>query len=182
MVISCFYNKKNKVLILTSQSEVKSHLRDGNVVKLLDENNKVVGLNIFEIEGYNSGVVKLKDEHMNYLDLLDDASYGFVYGNILSCEPHPKSEKLQICSVDIKSEILQIVCGAANCKAGYMAVVARPYSVLPSSMKIIPSKLIDIESNGMLCSFKELAIIKDGASGIILEDINLDLIGTPFGG
>lgn len=181
MIISCFYNSKNRAIIVTSQNEVTTYKHEENVVYLLN-GDQVVGMNIFDIDGYSDGVVVLKDEHKHLLTPFGDYEYGFVYGHILTCEPHPKSEKLQICQVDVQSQTLQIVCGAKNCQAGYLAVVAKPGAVMPSNLAIKPSKLIDIDSFGMLCSEKELGNINSELVGIILKDVDQELINMPFGG
>ncbi len=180
MILSTFYNKTNKALIITSLSEVKNHETKGDITYLYDSENNLVGMNIFNIEGYDNGVVKLKDEHLSLLSDFKDYSFGHVYGHILSCEPHPKSEKLQICQVDLKDEVVQIVCGASNCAANNLAVVAKVGAVMPSGMKIVASKLIDIDSNGMLCSEKELGLIDSQKQGIILLDVDTDKIAQSY--
>ena len=84
---------------------------------------------------------------------------GVVTGKVLECEPHPDSDHLSVCQVDAGTgEVLQIVCGAPNVKAGVIAPVALNGSTLPGGVKIKKGKLRGVESNGMLCAHDELGI------------------------
>ena len=84
-----------------------------------------------------------------------------VTGKVLTCEDHPDSDHLHVCTVDAGTgEILQIVCGAPNVKAGVIAPVALVGAVLPDG-KIKKGKLRGVESCGMLCSHDELGITED---------------------
>lgn len=82
-----------------------------------------------------------------------------VTGKVIECEPHPDSDHLSVCKVDAGTgELLQIVCGAPNVKAGVIAPVALNGAILPGGVKIKKGKLRGVESNGMLCSHDELGI------------------------
>ena len=82
-----------------------------------------------------------------------------VTGRVLTCEPHPDSDHLSVCTVDAGTgEELQIVCGAPNVKAGIIVPVALHGSTLPGGVKIKKGKLRGVMSNGMLCSHDELGI------------------------
>ena len=84
-----------------------------------------------------------------------------VAGKVLTCEDHPDSDHLHVCTVDAGTgEVLQIVCGAPNVKAGIIVPVALVGAVLPGG-KIKKGKLRGVESNGMLCSHDELGITED---------------------
>lgn len=111
-----------------------------------------------EIEGYEE---KGKD------------TYGVVFGKIIECENHPESNHLHILKVDIKKEILQIVCGAPNVRVGMVTCVATVGGCV-SGMKIKPAKLVGVESFGMCCSAAELGIGADD-DGImdVQEDVPL---------
>jgi len=92
---------------------------------------------------------------------------GVVVAQILGCERHPDAERLQVCQVDAGTGgPLQIVCGAPNARAGLKAPLAMVGATLPGGMAISAAKLRGVESNGMLCSAKELAIDPD-ASGLL---------------
>ena len=92
---------------------------------------------------------------------------GVVVAEILSCARHPEADRLQVCQVSIgHGEPVQIVCGAPNARAGLKAPLATVGSVLPGDISIKAAKLRGVESFGMLCSAKELAIDAD-ASGLL---------------
>jgi phenylalanyl-tRNA synthetase beta chain len=82
-----------------------------------------------------------------------------VVGCILTAERHPKADKLQVCQVETgPGETRQIVCGAANARAGLYVAVALPGAKLPNGLEIKVSKIRDVESHGMLCSREELGL------------------------
>jgi phenylalanyl-tRNA synthetase beta chain len=82
-----------------------------------------------------------------------------VAGKVLSCEPHPDSDHMSVCMVDIgEGEPVQIVCGAPNVKAGQTVPVAKHKSRLPGGVKITKGKLRGVMSNGMICSHEELGL------------------------
>ncbi len=85
---------------------------------------------------------------------------------IVSAQPHPDADKLTLCQVAVGEETLQIVCGAPNARAGLNTVVALPGTTLPGDFKIKKSKVRGVESCGMLCSERELAL-SDSHTGII---------------
>ncbi len=81
-----------------------------------------------------------------------------IVGEIKECKPHPDAQKLQICLVDIGQEKLQIVCGAANARAGLRVAVATVGTKLSEDFQIKASKIRGQDSFGMLCSEKELGL------------------------
>lgn len=91
----------------------------------------------------------------------------FSIAEIIETTSHPDADKLKICKVNNGKEILQIVCGASNARAGIKVVLAPVGSIIPSnSMVIKASKIRGIESNGMLCSETEL-LVGNNSEGII---------------
>ena len=82
-------------------------------------------------------------------------------GRVLTVEPHPNADKLTLCTVSVGQEPLQIVCGAPNVREGLSVVVALPGTVLPGDFKIKKSKVRGIESQGMLCSERELGLSEE---------------------
>ena len=81
---------------------------------------------------------------------------GLVIGEVLKSTKHPNADRLSVCEVNIGNEVLTIVCGAPNVRAGLKVIVAPVGVVLPGDFKIGKAKLKGIESNGMICSFAEL--------------------------
>ena len=80
-------------------------------------------------------------------------------GYVLECVPHPDSDHLHVCQVEVKpGDVKQIVCGAPNVDKGEYVIVANVGAVLPGDFKIKASKIRGVESNGMLCSLQELGI------------------------
>lgn len=79
-----------------------------------------------------------------------------VTGFVKECVPHPNSDHLNVCQVDVGKETLQIICGAPNVAAGQKVIVALPNATLGKDFKIKKVKLRGIESNGMICSIDEL--------------------------
>lgn len=96
---------------------------------------------------------------------------GVVVGHVLEREKHPDADRLSVCKVDTgKGEVLQIVCGAQNVRAGMKAPLALIGAVLPmpdgSELKIKKGKLRGVESFGMLCSAVELGMA-DKSDGLL---------------
>ena len=93
---------------------------------------------------------------------------GVKVGKVVECGQHPDADKLQVTKIDIgEEELLDIVCGASNCRLGLTVAVATVGAVLPGNFKIKKAKLRGVPSHGMLCSFSELGI--DVESDGILE-------------
>jgi phenylalanyl-tRNA synthetase beta chain len=93
---------------------------------------------------------------------------GVVVAEILSCEPHPQADKLQICRVSaaVGAPPLQIVCGASNARAGLKSALAGVGAVLPGDVRIGAARLRGVESQGMLASPKELGL-GENSEGIL---------------
>lgn len=95
-----------------------------------------------------------------------------VFGKVLECEKHPDADKLNICQVDIGSSIRQIVCGAANVRAGLTVAVATLGAQMPSGLAIKPVKLRGVDSDGMICAASELGLA-DMGKGILEIDASM---------
>ena len=92
---------------------------------------------------------------------------GVVVGRIESVEKHPDADRLRVCTVDVGSpERLTIVCGAPNAAAGLLVPCALDGAQLPGDMTIRRTKMRGVESQGMLCSARELGLSED-ASGLL---------------
>ncbi|KAF1713077.1 phenylalanine--tRNA ligase subunit beta [Pseudoxanthomonas sacheonensis] len=91
---------------------------------------------------------------------------GVVVARIVECAKHPEADRLQVCKVDAgQGELLQIVCGAPNARPGLVAPLATVGTTV-GEIVIKAAKLRGVDSNGMLCSAKELGIDAD-ASGLL---------------
>ena len=80
-----------------------------------------------------------------------------VIGEVKTCIDHPDSDHLHVCTVDVGTDVRQIVCGAHNVKAGIKVIVALPGAKLPKA-EIKKGSIRGIESNGMICALCELGL------------------------
>ncbi|WP_298285264.1 phenylalanine--tRNA ligase subunit beta [Novosphingobium sp.] len=114
---------------------------------------------------------------------VEDASAAltkFRVARVLSADKHPQADKLQVLSVDLgDGSPLQVVCGAPNARAGMIGVLGLPGAVVPANgMELRKSAIRGVESNGMMCSTRELCLGEDHDGVIELpEDAP---IGTSF--
>ncbi len=99
---------------------------------------------------------------------------GIVVGEIITREKHPNADRLSVCMVDVGSHaaaLIQIVCGAPNARVGIKIPCALVGALLPPGADGKPflikkAKMRDVESNGMLCSARELGI-SEAADGLL---------------
>lgn len=92
-----------------------------------------------------------------------------IIGKILEIKPHPDADKLVVCQTDTgEANPLQIVCGAKNMKAGDLVPTAVLGATLPGGFEIGKRKMRGIESQGMMCSARELGLGKDHEGLLIL--------------
>jgi len=131
-------------------SWLKEHL-DTNAT--LDE--IVVGLTKLglEVEGVEDPAARLQ---------------GFGIAKVLTAAPHPQADKLQVLTVDAGDATpLQVVCGAPNARAGLVGVFGKPGATVPANGMVLRVAAIrGVESNGMMCSTRELEL-GDDHDGII---------------
>ena len=190
-----FYNKKmlGETLLITIQSkEEVTYEEKKNITLIKDENGALVGLNIFNVENLKldgEGSIDLTEEQKEILqkrlekngikiDLEGNNDDFFVVGEVLSCVKHPDADNLKVTEVKVsEDETLQIVCGAPNVEAGQKVVVALSGAMMPSGLLIKKSKLRGVESNGMLCSKRELGLPQEEARGILVLDADTK-VGT----
>jgi phenylalanyl-tRNA synthetase beta chain len=121
---------------------------------------------------------------------------GVVVGEVIESGRHPDAEKLSLCQVTTDGENrLAIVCGAKNVRAGLKVAVAMVGASLPNDVIIKRAKLRGVESNGMLCSARELSLgeSQDGImelpafltlgdnlrTALDLDDVALEVNATP---
>ena len=168
----------------------------GDVVILKEEaTGEIKGFNLFNASKYMEldarGLVEVTPELAEKIaaalaangaevSLDVDFSPKFVVGYVEEKEKHPNADKLSICKVNVGEETLQIVCGAPNVEAGQKVVVAKIGAVMPSGLLIKAGNLRGVDSFGMLCSARELAI--PGApevKGILVLDTDAE-VGSAF--
>ena len=99
---------------------------------------------------------------------------GVIIGKVESADKHPDADKLKICMVNDGSKTHQVICGAPNVDSGQIIPFATVGSILPGNLKIKKAKIRGIESNGMICSERELNI-SDEHEGIMVLPENLPL-------
>lgn len=189
------YNKLgiSDTLILVCKDEAyKSYDVRNDVIVIYNDKKDVIGVNFTNASKYFDSLVdggyfedKKTLERCNELlkkegfdELVFDTDNYFYVGKVISCEDHPDSDHLHVCKVDVGDEILDIVCGASNCRKDLKVVVAKIKAIMPNGKLIVPSKLRNIPSNGMLCSAKELQIDYDQVG--ILELNEKYQVGTKF--
>ena len=103
-----------------------------------------------------------------------------LIARVLEVRPHPNADRLSVCQVDAggSGQPLEVVCGAPNVQAGKTYPFAPVGATLPGGLKLERRKIRGVESNGMLCSAKELGLGVDHAG--ILELQTDAPPGTPF--
>ncbi len=195
------YNKEHvgDVLLiqLTTTAIEKTVVEKKGDFALLKEGatGEVKGFNLFNASKYISldvqGNVEITSELVDKLQValkennvelaLDvDFSPKFVIGYVEEKEKHPNADKLSICKVNVGDETLQIVCGAPNVEAGQKVVVAKIGAVMPSGLLIKEGNLRGVDSFGMLCSARELAIPNaPQEKGILVLEDNAE-VGSAF--
>ena len=105
-----------------------------------------------------------------------------VIGEVISCVPHPNSDHLHLCKVKVsKDEVLQIVCGAPNAREGIKVIVALAGAKLPGG-EIKKGNIRGEESNGMMCSIKELGLEQKFLKPEDIEGIHELPQDAPVGG
>src|SRR5574344_2580615 len=96
-----------------------------------------------------------------------------VVAKVLTCETHPDSDHLHVTTVNNGQEVIQVVCGAPNIKAGQTGVLAPIGAELPlpngEKLKMKKSKIRGVESFGMICAEDEIGL-SDNHDGIMVLD------------
>ncbi|PLX38119.1 MAG: phenylalanine--tRNA ligase subunit beta [Hyphomicrobiales bacterium] len=143
-------------------SWLKEHLETTASLDEIVETLTMIGLEVEEVENKA------------------DALKPFVVAHVISAEQHPNADRLRLCMVDTGSgDPVQVVCGAPNARTGMKGVFAPAGSFIPGTgMELKPGVIRGVESNGMLCSAREL-MLSDAHDGII--DLAEDAaVGTAY--
>ncbi|GIU93411.1 MAG: phenylalanine--tRNA ligase beta subunit [Acidimicrobiia bacterium] len=93
-----------------------------------------------------------------------------VTAKVVSAEPHPHADRLRVCRVDMGSEVLEVVCGAWNFEAGATVAFAPPGARLADGTVLEVRRIRGVESNGMICSERELGLSDDHEGILVLPD------------
>lgn len=180
MKYHAFYVDNN--LLIRIVNKVTTNIIKNDQVVALYHNDELIGYNILDYTNnkLKAGLVNLTKEitddlnnELKKYDLplltYDDECY-FVVGYVESIEDHPESNKLKICQVDIKSEKLQIVCGAINIDKDLKVVVAKSGAVLHSGLWVETGMKMKVKSQGMICNKKELNMVQEQPGILVLDD------------
>ena len=106
----------------------------------------------------NELATKITNAGVNVEKVVNNNIDHLVIGEILEAENLPGSDHLHICRVDTGDDIRQIVCGAPNARKGIKVIVSLPGAKLPNGITIEKSKIMGVESAGMLCALSELGL------------------------
>lgn len=194
--MNIFYNKVVGDYLFITLEPVDGpfeYVTNGDIITI-KKDGRVVGYNVSGVEllGLDTnGQVKLDENLMSKInDLLlqkgldapleVDLSPKFVVGYVETCEKHPDADKLNVTTVDVGTEKLQIVCGAKNIAQGQKVVVAKVGAIMPSGMQIKDAELRGVPSKGMICSERELGLTdSEEKKGILVLDDSRE-IGEDF--
>lgn len=194
--MNIFYNKVVGDYLFITLEPVDGpfeYVTNGDIITI-KKDGRVVGYNVSGVESLGldtNGQVKLDENIMSKInDLLlqkgldepleVDLSPKFVVGYVETCEKHPDADKLNVTTVDVGTEKLQIVCGAKNIAQGQKVVVAKVGAVMPSGMQIKDAELRGVPSKGMICSERELGLTdSEEKKGILVLDDSRE-IGEDF--
>ncbi len=103
----------------------------------------------------------------------------FTVAHVVEAKPHPNADKLKVCTVDTGDARFEVVCGAPNARTGMKGVFARAGETIPGTgVKLKKAKIRGVESNGMLCSEREMGLSDDHEGIIELPDDAP--LGQPF--
>ena len=96
-----------------------------------------------------------------------------IVAEIKSCTKHPDAAKLQVCEVFDGKDTVQIVCGATNARSGMKTILAPVGATTPKGLLIREATLRGVNSNGMLCSAKDLDISNEDGIIDLPESVNI---------
>ena len=166
----------NTLIVILAQGDGKSNFEEkADVTRVTDGKGELTGFNFFNVDqvlDYDklpNGEVKLDEDQVaalneklasvGFSDKLTVAKPTLVYGYVKECAAHPDSDHLHVTQIDVgDGQDHQIVCGAPNIAQGQKVVVALPGTLMPNGAQIWPGALRGVESDGMICSARELGL------------------------
>lgn len=174
------YNPQNLgdvlITMINPDTNNQKFEKKDDIVRIFDEKtNKTLGYNFFNVSKVLSGLngngqIELTPEQVDKLNMhLSSAGFEgelnfdnepkFVVGYVEEMTAHPDSDHLHITQTRVDNDqVLQIVCGAPNIKEGQTVVVAKEGAMMPTGTMIWNGKLRGVESDGMICSARELGL------------------------
>lgn len=178
------------VLVRVSEEMIASTKQSGNVCALYDRQMHLIGYNItMDLQSEHNGYQPMDEALLKRINeelqengfplLVHDFTPRIVVGYIRNCTPHPDSDHLHVCEVDVGSDVVQIVCGSINVKADCYVVAALDQAVMPDGKWIRSGAVRGVASAGMLCSRYELGFDKEKGKGLLILD-DAATIGSPF--
>ena len=103
---------------------------------------------------------------------------GFVVAEVRTCDPHPNSDHLHVCTVFDGEKEFPLVCGAPNVAAGQKTCLAQVGAKMPDGTVLKPAKIRGVVSTGMLCAADELGLSSDHSGILVLPPETVP--GTPL--
>lgn len=166
----------NTLIVILAQGDGESNFEEkADVTRVTDGKGELTGFNFFNVDqvlDYDklpNGEVKLDEDQVaalneklasvGFSDKLTVAKPTLVYGYVKECAAHPDSDHLHVTQIDVgDGQDHQIVCRAPNIAQGQKVVVALPGTLMPTGAQIWPGSLRGVESDGMICSARELGL------------------------
>ena len=185
------------VIVADSQdTKLAVERKDNNARIFRQDTGETVAWNLFQVSDLvsieGSGQVFLTDEQVATLNasltasgfsesLVNHREPKFVVGEIVEMIPHPDSDHLNICQVQVAADkTLQIVAGAPNARVGLKTIVALPGAMMPKGNLIFPGELRGEKSFGMMCSPRELQLPNAPQKRGIIELSAAEVVGAAF--
>lgn len=184
------------ITFVAEDADAQVSEKRGDLVQIKDGKGQLLGYNFFNVSAtlgqLTDGQIFLDAQQVQKLNqLIKDAGFTeeltadeapkFVIGVVTEFKAHPDSDHLHITQVDLGSgRSEQIVCGAPNAALGQHVVAALPGAMMPDGKMIWPGALRGVDSYGMLCSARELALPNAPQERGILVLPDSVPAGTPF--
>ena len=167
------FNKgKNLAIIFQHISDQKNiTTKSFDDFTLIFANDKIVGINVFNYQKYfvaQEGFHLITKEIKNFLIKkfsflkLDDFVNQIKVGKIQSINDHPNNSRLKILEVNFSEQVLQIITNVQDLKINHYYVFALAGAVLASGLQIQNTKVMNVESQGMIVSYQAIGINKSG--------------------
>lgn len=190
-MISIFYQKQTigDVLLITINGKQNSEnltIKNEKNFTLITNENELIGINILKFSKFlkiENGFIYPTSEiiekifEITKIDLKPYLEKKFIVSEIKKCEKITNTH-LTKCLINSGDEFIELICGANNVKVNEKVVLVKNNAFLPNGVLIQPTKIQNVLSKGMLCSFKELNINID-KNGIIILDKN-ENIGNEY--